>query len=254
MRRFTLEKILPLRLIFVDNDNHILDARTFKLKYNLITTVEENEHEVTAQMGQNVSLSKINFFIEHFLNNSLAIDAEHRGSIFPMFSDYENNYLVLPDMTESTLMETIHSKLNALCKLGTRVDLVGLYDSLNEVNYTFFFTEDEEYQLPEQSEWLGELSYWPDPWWHRDDPSTYDHTAANTEELKLWHEKMAESCYEQKANRAFQEIEQAVQDSFRDVMEQAGLIPKVERGQLIEVDFVNTASIPKREKWIPRII
>lgn len=256
MKRFTLEKTMPLRLIFVDSDNHLIDARPFKIKYNLITTVAEGEHDISAQLNQNISLAKINFFIDHYLNNNIALDSDDRTSVFPLFSEYENNYLVLPDLTESTLMEAIHCKLNSLCKPGSRVEHIQLFDELTDVNYTFYITEDEEYQLPDITEWLGELSFWNEPWWQRDDVSTYDNTAANAEELEKWRENLESNGSEMVsvAHRVFAEIEEAVESSFREVMEQAGLIPKVERGQLIEVDFVNTNNAPKREKWTPKII
>lgn len=252
MKRFTLEKTSPLRLIFVDTENHLIDARLFKLKYSLITTVSEGEHDVSAQMNQNISLAKINFFIEHYLNNNIAIDGDERVKVFPMFAEYENNYLVLPDLTESTLMETVHCKLNSLCKPGSRVEVIQLFDELTDVTYTFYISEDDQYQLPDMSEWLGELSFWSEPWWRRDDVSTYDNTAADSEELVKWRDNFAQT--ENLSSKIFTEIEDTVQTSFHDVLEQAGLLPKVERGQLIEVDFVNTNTMPKREKWTPRII
>lgn len=254
MKRYTLEKTLPLRLLFVDTENHLLDTRTFKLKYTLLTTVSEDEHDITAQMGQNISLTKINFFIEHYLNNSIAIDVDDRKKFFPLFVEFENNYLVLPDMTESTLMETLHAKLNSLCKPCSRIEQIHLFDSLNDVNYTFYISEDDEYNLPDHPDWIGELSFWPDPWWRRDDLSTYDNCAESREELEKWRTALVESENDHPAVCAFKDIEEAVKGSFQEALEAAGLVPKVERGQLIEVDFVNTTTPPRREKWTPRII
>lgn len=254
MRRYTLEKTLPLRLIVVDTDNNMIDTRSFTLKYTLATSVVEGEHEVTTQMGQNISVAKINFFIDNYLNNSIALDAEFRAVTCARFAEYENNYLVLPDLTESTLMEVLHCKLNSLCKPGSRVDVIQLYDMITEMSYTFYQSEDDEYDLPDQNDWMGPLSFWPDPWWRRTDVSTYDNAAKDTEELEQWRVNLSESSNYQMAMRAFEDIEEMVKNSFRDALEQAGVLPKVERGQLIEVDFVNDKEPAKRERWTPKLI
>jgi hypothetical protein len=254
MKRCTLEKTLPLRLVVVDTDNNVIEVRTFKIKFNLFTIINEHEHEVTAQMGQNISLVRINFFIENFLNNSIALDNEYREEVFTRFADYENNFLVLPDLTESTLMEVLHCKLNRLCKAGSRVDNIHIYDTITEMNYTFFMTEEEEYQLPGQSEWMGEFSYWDDPWWNRSDVSTYDNSADSSEELAAWRLNMKENHVYRMAQEAFEEIEDVVKSSFHAALEHAGIVPKIERGQLIEVDFSNTNEPVKRERWTPKLI
>lgn len=254
MRKFTLEKTIPFRIVVIDTDNNMLDARNYTVKFNLVTTMNEDEHEVTAQMGQNISIAKLSFFIDHFLNNSIAVDSEFKDNLLAKFAEYENNFMVLPDLTESTLMEVLHSKFNSLCKPGSRVEYVQLYDHINEMNYTFYLSDDDEYMLPNQDEWMGELSFWPDPWWHRSDVSTYDNSAESPEELEDLRSKISESGPYSSAMQAFEEIEETVKNSYHDAMVQAGILPRTERGQLIEVDFTNAKEPAKREKWTPKVI
>lgn len=254
MKRFTVEKSLRLRLIYLDNHNHILDPRVFQLKFNLITEVDQDHELLDAQLGQNVSLAKITLFVESFLNNSLAVDVDDKDRMYGHFAEFQNNYITLPDFTESTLLETLHAKFNTVCKKNTRVEFLQLLDLESEINFTLFNNAAQDHQLPTQDEWMGPLSYWADPWWYRSDASTYDNAAVSESELSEWrlNESLSDSTY----RTVFDDIENSITQSFQEAMQDAGVIPRTERGQLIEVDFVNSQSqsTAKKERWKPTLI
>lgn len=254
MKRFSVEKNMKLRLIYLDNNNNILDPRVFTLKFNLITEVEANSELLDAQLGQNVSLAKITYFVDNFLNNSLAVDVDEKDKMYAAFSEFSNNFITLPDFTESTLLETLHAKFNAICKQNTRVEVVHLLDLDSEINFTLFSNELNDYQLPTQDEWMGTLSIWSQPWWHRSDASTYDNAAESPEELAVWRQNAAVS--ETGYHTVFDDIESTITKTFNEAMQDAGVIPRPERGQLIEVDFMNsqTTSTAKKERWKPTLI
>lgn len=252
MKRFSVEKNMKLRLIYLDNHNNILDPRAFNLKFNLITEIENNDELLDAQLGQNVSLAKITFFVENFLNHSLAVDADEREQMYATFSQFTNNFITLPDFTESTLLETLHAKFNTICKRNTRVEQIHLLDLDSEINFTLFLNQEQDYQLPTQAEWMGPLSFWETPWWFRADASTFDNAAASEQELVEWRVDPETA----KHQTVFDDIETTITKTFNEAMQDAGILPKPELGQLIEVDFVNsqTTGNQKKERWKPTLI
>lgn len=66
-----------------------------------------------------------------------------------------------------------------------------LYEPEQDITYRYLLTDDElDISLPGGG-WLGELSFWDDPWWERDDCLTFDNVALNSAELKKFQEQKA---------------------------------------------------------------
>lgn len=236
MKSFTLEKTLPIKLILIDQANNLLDIANYNVSFTMVT---EADHEDTksiqqAQLNQNISYTKIVTFIEGVLDNSLVycIDQE---SVYSDLSKYDNNFLVLPDLTESMLISALHCKLNVIAEENTYVDSVILKDTEANISYQYVITPDEGYaELPADQSWVGEYPYWDTPWWYRNDISTMDNNAHTAEQYERWTEIKNSGKIDEMNTETFRAIEEQLTEIF--VQAQKDISGP---GEIIEVDFAN---------------
>ena len=239
MKSFTLEKTVPIKLILIDQGNNLLDIANYNISFTMVT---EADHEDTksiqqAQLNQNISYTKIVTFLEGVLDSSLvyAIDAD---SVYADLSKYDNNFLVLPDLSESILISALHCKLNVIAEENTFVDSVILKDTEAKISYQYVITPDEGYvELPTDQSWVGEFSYWDTPWWYRNDISTMDHNAHSQEQHERWLEIKESGKIDEMNTETFRAIEEQLTEIF-DQAHKHNTGP----GEIIEVDFSNKNS------------
>lgn len=245
MKSFTLEKSTPLTLIVFDDDLNQICSQKYEINFTLMTEADEDDYETirAAQIKQSISFAKCLVFLESILEHSVVITPTNNAYNLLISSDYTNNVMVLPDPNESTLLAALHAKLNSIIDEASYVETVSLKDS-SGMNYRYSKTEDEDYaELPEQSDWIGELPYWEKSWWYRDDASTVDKCADNQEELDDWLKQAEEINLEEINRSVFTDIEQTVMENVDN--------DENKEGMLIEVDFSNSK---KAEKWTPKLV
>jgi hypothetical protein len=113
------------------------------------------------------------------------------------------------------------------------------------------FADDDEYdQLPNISEWIGELSFWETPWWRRRDFSTFDNIASSKEEKEEFFNKDINQDILKRMEEPLAQIEgQVIADIYgkeiNEVIEESGA--DTSTGELLEVDF-------KNKKFKPRLV
>jgi hypothetical protein len=256
MKEFNLEKTVPIKLMLFNGPNSRIELKNFKISFSMVTQMEATEDDtMTAQFNQNISFSKVLYFLTEIFNESILFESEHKEDIFKYLSTCDNNLVVLPDLSEGTIVTALHRKLNSISHETTRVHHVKLCDTDLDLTYKYTCTteDDEAFDgLPDIDDWIGPLSYWEQPWWARPDQLTWDHAAVNQEEWEQ-HKGRDLDGSEIDPCAAFDEIEAHLLVIFQEALIDAGLAEKKE-GQLIEVDFEKKKPVHPEEKWVPTVI
>ncbi len=126
-----------------------------------------------------LALSKVKFWLETIVSRCIVF-SKHNSIAFKLLLDEEgkticNNQLMLApsEPTDDQLAILFQAKLSALS-----TDIMTFNDtqitSSNTSDLTFTFVGDAIESLPTNEEWIGERSYFDEPWWNRDDSSTLD--------------------------------------------------------------------------------
>lgn len=258
MKTFKLEKTQNLDLIILDSfdDSKRAIIGKFQLVFSMITRCaslnEEDIHE--AQLNQNVSFAKACAFLETVIDNSIVTDLENSTDALVFFQGYENNVIVLPEVTDTTLLAALYAKLNSITNENTTMEKMSLHSVDDNMTYHYFVDEDDDDdeldyypELPAIGEWCTELSYWDKPWWLRADGHTFDRVADNKEELERWINVKNSADLDADFQEMLDTIEQSVTKLVNKV---AGKEEPV--GEVIEVDFNNPEKRPG--KWNPTVV
>lgn len=240
MRKLSLEKSCPVRLILLDKDvSRSIQILDLNISYSMYTNMvtQDDEGDLQAQMEQNTSYCKINMFLDSICNNAMVIDRADQVDLDTTVNNFDNTLIVLPMLNESTLLACLHSKLNSISGDNTYIDVLKFQDTTEGVTYTYDTSDDEEVSYPElpdtQAEWLGEFPYWDTSWWKRNDISTYDRGAECEEEINEWIKTKTEKNIDQLNRETFEEIEMGIAEAFgKETSEQP-----VKKGELVEIDF-----------------
>jgi hypothetical protein len=148
-------------------------------------------------------------------------------------SELENNIMVLPDCGESMVAAALHHKLNAICKDLTFMDEIVLYEPEQDITFRYLMTDDElDVSLPTGG-WLGELSFWDDPWWDRDDVLTFDNVARTKKELKTFSDQKI--IHDYNSRETFTNLENEIAKMFEP--EEAEEDKPAQDADVIRVDF-----------------
>lgn len=252
MKDISLEKTIPIKVMLFNSPGTRIEIKQFKVSFNMVTLMQEDQEHIHAELNQNISYSKVQFFLQEILNESVFCEKAHSEQVMQYLGSYENNLVVLPDLDKGAIITALHRKLNSICTDNTQIFVVKLCDVDMDLTYTYtcMDLEDREFDgLPSNEEWMGEFSYWDKPWWDRDDQLTWDRSAQNIEEWMERREKNFDGT-DIDPCAAFDEIESQMIDLFQEAMVQAGLAEPKE-GEIIEVDFENKKT---KERWKPTLV
>ena len=191
--------------------------------------------------NQNVTLHKIDHFLTNYLDNSVWFEADGIEMSNKALASTENMLIITPTLNFTILGLCLFAKLNSLCKPGIIVtDLSISEKSANQVfEYTDLDAELPE-SLPNQAEFMGEFSIWENPWWLRDDVTTYDNRTINEEELLRIRENLKEA--HDNISSDFEMIEEQVREMFNDAAP----------AEIIEVDFDKLSK--EKHTWKPKLV
>jgi|TARA_R110002153_G_scaffold209467_3_gene362009 hypothetical protein len=240
MNILSVTKTIPVRTTWIDSDQQQIKSITYDIKYSLRTEAEEGSNYEEAYLHQNVSFQIANNFLYDQLHQSLVYDMDGKAMAERSFSEFNNNFMFLPSLSEATFASTIHCKLNAMIHPSSHVEVLSIEDKVEGMEYSVFNDDGDYNTLPTMDQWLGELSFWKTPWWERKDFSTFDNVAQDQEELDIWF-----------SNEKQQEIVERMQDPIteieKEVMAQLQPSDEKDKGKLIEVDF-------KRKQFKPKLV
>jgi len=228
---FHVLKSIPLYLTFVDSGNREIRSVNGKFTYSLRTQLLEDVSNEDIFLYQNVSFQTCNDFLEKNLYQSIVYSFEEADITNKFLVEFDNNFIVLPNVSEATLLPALHAKLNSICHEASEVDMVSLkYGDGLKYNYV---NVDGIYEaLPTMESWIGELSFWETPWWFRKDFSTFDNYAKDQEELD-------EFLNDAKRQSDINEMGNHVERFHREVTNQLSPTNAETKGELVHIDFKN---------------
>lgn len=220
-------------LLYQGTPKKLMEPKTIEIRFSLRTENDDVDDIVQAQINHNISYAKIRLFLESILPNTLICSSKDLTEALKLCSELENNIMVVPDCGESIIAAALHHKLNAICKDYTYMEELVLYEPEQDITYRYLLTDDElDISLPTGS-WLGELSFWDDPWWERDDCLTFDNVALNKSELKTFADQKI--MHEYNSNETFINLEKEISRMFEPEEEISPREPH--DADVIRVDF-----------------
>lgn len=213
----------------------LLEPKTVEIKFSLRTESDDPDHIIQSQIDHNISYAKIRLFLETVLPNTVICSSHDLHDCLKLTADMDNNLMVLPDCGESILAAALHQKLNSMCKEFTYMEEIVIYDPAQEITYRYQLTDDElDVSMP-GGQWLGELSFWDDPWWERDDVMTFDNVASNKKELAKFEEDRV--FHEQSSREIFTQLEVDICKMFADTEAEEAEGQENVDADVIRVDF-----------------
>lgn len=249
MKSLSLEKTSRVKLVVLENKKFVV--REYEISFSMMTPITEQERPMAElQIDQNVSFAKAICFIDAVLNNSILITHENMVEYEKTLCEYSNNFVILPDVADTTIIHAIYNKLKAIVSESTEVSTVTLTDLDDHLKYRLdVFESEEDTELPTITEWLGDLAFNEEPWWKRSDESTWDGVAKTQEELDQVRAKTSDESDELSM---FEDIEESIINLFKTIEKEAnGDIT----GEVIEIDFQHQPESKKKtKKWKPTII
>lgn len=252
MRSFNLEKTIKIKLMMFDNDIKKVEVKTYEVNFTLSTDASEVDDIFQAQVDQNVSFSKILYFLENVVDESFVFKNDIMADMHKyVATTFDNNLIILPSLEEHVLVLALHSKMNAIA-VQSNIERIQLKDLDLQLNYDYFSDEFDDIvpALPPMSEWLGELSFWEVPWWNRNDASTFDNCAESPEELEAVRKRMQDEDDDANMhNQAFEVLENEIRSLFKRAKDSKEG-KTTEEAEIIEIDFAEK----KQKKWVPKVI
>lgn len=245
----TLEQSHDFRLCIFDSKQRWLDQKHFTVTYNMFSLADDSDHLKQSQ-HQNAAYLKLNYFILNHIDQAMAISMTEMPMAAKFLSEYDNQMMVLPDLDNVTILEALTKKFVTLCGTHTMITSVSLKDHGTGIKYNFFYDDEETtFMLPTVKEWLGELSFWDEPWWDRYDVLTFDNVAQDEQELEE-HKTDKEGLEGTRA--PLDDIDDKVVGLLSGVKDQYNKENGIEKpeGELISLD----AHKKKKGKWKPTIV
>jgi hypothetical protein len=234
MKKIQMEKKVSVGiLIYQGTPTKLLEPKTIEIRFSLRTENDDLDNILESQINHNISYAKIRLFLDSILPNTLICGAHDLEECLQLSSELENNIMVLPDCGESMVAAALHHKLNAICKDLTFMDEIVLYEPEQDITFRYLMTDDElDVSLPTGG-WLGELSFWDDPWWDRDDVLTFDNVARTKKELKTFSDQKI--IHDYNSRETFTNLENEIAKMFEP--EEAVEDKPAQDADVIRVDF-----------------
>lgn len=251
MRLLSLEKSSKINLIVIENKQFVV--RHYEVSFSMITRASADEKEMEElQLEQNISFAKVMCFVDAILNNSILIAVDSLPYYEKTLCEFGNNYVLVPDVADNTIISVIMSKMNSIVGEHTEVNSITLFDLDEQLKYRLeIYEEDDDSELPDIKSWLGDLALNDAPWWNRSDESTWDGVAKTQEEYDAVKETRDKELLEEETEEAYSLFDD-IEDSIRSLYKNVKMAEDPEAAaEVIEVDFAQES---KKKKWKPKII
>lgn len=236
MNAFHVLKTIPLYLTFVDAKQREIRSVNADFTYSLRTQLSEKHNNEEVFLYQNISFQTINEFLEKTLYQSIVYSFNEVDVTNKLLVEFSNNFIVLPSVSEAILLPALHAKLNTICHELSEIESVELTHS-DGLKYQYVNVDGDYQALPTISSWIGDLSFWDQPWWFRKDFSTFDNYAESQEELDKF-------LQDEKNTSDISEMGNYVDKVHKEIAKE--LSPnKTQGGELVHIDFKNKNTTDK---------
>ncbi|CAM6053370.1 unnamed protein product [Sphagnum tenellum] len=142
----------------------------------------------TTENDYTIAFAKVRYWLENIMSRSIAFNRNNQAAVKILFDadgyNKSGNLIMLtPDEpTDENMAILLQAKMIALAsgKLGFgSVEIKS--NNLTGLRFTFIGSSEE--MLPSMQEWIGDHTYFDQPWWSRDDASTLDVIPAEDADL-----------------------------------------------------------------------
>ena len=241
MRRVTLHKTLPMRVMVLDDEMGVIQPQDYKITYTLNTLIDPDSADpvIEGQKIQNKSFSKINMLIEQILDNSIVATPSNPDT--KLLEKYTNNFIIVPDLSETTFIAALHCKFNHIVNKGSSVNQITLHETTDDVTYTYViddFDQSTWVDLPTTEEWLTELSCW--------EISTFDRICEDQAEVDAWTIVKEEEEIDIKNTEALTLIDNMYDSMFDANTDFAG--------EIVDLTEFKDAKKKKQQGWKPKLV
>jgi hypothetical protein len=240
MKNLALEKNSRIKLIVLENNRFII--RHYEISFSMVSNREEGELDLEKiQLDHNIGFAKAMCFIDAILNDSIVLTPDLLSVYERTLCEFDNNFILVPDTSDVTLINVIQRKLSAVVGDSSEVNNVVLYDVDDQLKYRLdvFEQDDNDMDLPSIREFIGDLHINKFPWWDRHDETTWDGAAKTQEEYDALRNNEVDD-----APSLFEEIEESIRTLYSTA---------TNAGEIIEVDFSEEHK-KKIKKWKPTVI
>jgi hypothetical protein len=136
------------------------------------------------------AVMKFTYFVNEILYNCLAVSIDN-AEAFSFLIDgrgstkLRNRLMLTPHAPSDELLATLlQSKFDALAGENIRIQSCRV-STQAQINVGFTFIGRGHMILPEMKEWVGDRSFFAEPWWNRDDASIFDIKPAEDADLTV---------------------------------------------------------------------
>ena len=125
------------------------------------------------------ALAKIKYWFDNIVNRSVVFSGSNAELSALLVNEeggnrLENNYLMTPgEPTDDLLATLFQAKMAALSKDALQFEACEVRSN-NMLGIVFTVVGDPLDLLPDMKEWIGDRSYFAEPWWNRNDASSID--------------------------------------------------------------------------------
>lgn len=246
----TLEQTHKIKVTVFDTNQRFIEQKQFSITYQMFSAGASSD-VLKQSKAQNSAYLKIGYFISTHLDGSLAFKMSDMPMAGKYLSEYDNGFMVLPDLDDVTILEALHRKFSVLAGELSVITKLSLYDEDLNIKYNFYYDdEDTVYTLPTIDDWLGELSFWEKPWWDRYDILTFDNVAQDEAERDAHRDDAEgrESTWEP-LDRIDEDVDAMLKDVKKKFDKDNGIEPEAQ-GELISLESVRK----KKQGFKPTIV
>lgn len=188
-----------------------------------------------------INFHKINFFFDTILNESFLVGKNTSEQLLNLFSEFDNNVILSPDLGEASLGVMLHAKISTITK-HCFVGAVEIVDNRSKVCYTYYDDESEYEYLPKINDMIveGQIAFHELAWWFRNDISTYDGSARDETE------------YNHYIENHFEKVQQAVREPLEEL--ETKLRDAMKGGAATTGEIIDLEEFKNKKTWKPKLI
>ena len=164
------------------NLTRLIDKRFYSSEFELV--LELNLAPSPNSSIQVKAIKCMRDWINNVLDQSIAFDIFTEMNT-ELFEDVDNNLILTPGTPHDYLLTMLlYSKLNAIGKGFVEVLHISLAANSSQ-GFSYHFFDGNEIILPSADDWLGKHRYFENCWWNREDGSTVEMLAEETDDINV---------------------------------------------------------------------
>lgn len=250
MSKVSLTNTLPCTLIAVlgnekdpeSKEIQFMEPFNFNISWTMYASSYNNDDITLEELSikQNIAYQKIEHLLRNYINNAIWYDDSAIQVIDCHFPSSQNVLFITPASNVMYVANCLFAKFNAICGKHITVCKLELTDVSTGLSYNI---EDDTGSipdiLPDQKDFMGELSVYELPWWERTDVSTYDNKCLSEEE-------------QTKVRSTLDESKELLEEDFKQIESdvRSYMTTKPDEAEIIDLDSQRI----KNKKWKPKIV